>query len=237
MASKQTQQPLALITGANRGLGIEIGRQLGKKGHRVLLGCRSEARGEAAKRLLIDEGMQADSILLDVASPSSIAAALQRVEDLYPRLDVLVNNAAIHYDTWQRVTNVNWDVVTEALDVNTFGPWRLSVAFLPLLKRSAHPRIVNVSSEGGSFAAMSGGTPAYGLSKAALNAVTRMLASELTSDGILVNAVCPGWTATNMGGEGGRPVEDGALGIVWAATLPDNGPTGGFFRDGVRLPW
>jgi NAD(P)-dependent dehydrogenase (short-subunit alcohol dehydrogenase family) len=105
------------------------------------------------------------------------------------------------------------------------------------LKRSAHPRIVNVSSEGGSLACMSGGTPAYSLSKAALHAVTCMLASELRGDGVLVNAVCPGWTATDMGGNGGREVAAGASGVVWAATLADKGATGGFFRDGAALPW
>lgn len=110
-------------------------------------------------------------------------------------------------------------------------------AFIPLLRRSEQGRIVNVSSEGGSLASMSGGTPAYSVSKAALNALTRMLAAELKGTGVLVNSVCPGWVATDMGGTGGRPVEEGATGIVWAATLPADGSTGGFFRDGKPLPW
>lgn len=109
--------------------------------------------------------------------------------------------------------------------------------FLPLLRLSDHPRIVNVSSEAGSLTNMGGGTPAYTASKAALNALTRMLAAELRPARVLVNAACPGWVATDMGGPGGRPVAAGAASIVWAATLPDSGPTGGFFRDGRPLPW
>jgi NAD(P)-dependent dehydrogenase (short-subunit alcohol dehydrogenase family) len=127
-------------------------------------------------------------------------------------------------------------VVRDALDTNLAGAWRTTQAFLPLLRRSAHGRIVNVSSEGGSIAGMTGGTPAYSVSKAALNALTRLLAGELRGDRILVNAVCPGWTDTDMG-RGGRPVSEGAASVMWAVLLPDDGPTGGFYRDGQPLPW
>ena len=127
--------------------------------------------------------------------------------------------------------------VRRALDTNLFGAWRVTQALLPLLQRSPHPRVVMVSSEGGSLQSMSGGTPAYSVSKAALNALTCLLAGELRRHRILVNAICPGWVATDMGGHGGRPVAEGAAGIVWAATLPDAGPTGGFFRDGKPIPW
>jgi len=127
-------------------------------------------------------------------------------------------------------------VVREALDTNLLGAWRTTQAFLPLLRRSAHPRIVNVSSEAGSISEMTGGTPAYSVSKAALNALTRLVAGELRADRIPVNAVCPGWTDTDMG-QGGRPVADGAASVMWAALLPDDGPTGGFYRDGQPLPW
>lgn len=123
------------------------------------------------------------------------------------------------------------------METNLFGPWRTTLAFLPLLRASPHGRIVNVSSEGGSLASMGAGPPAYHTTKAALNAFTRTLAAELRSAGILVNAICPGWTATDMGGGGGRPVADGAASVVWGVTLPDHGPTGGFFRDGRPLPW
>lgn len=150
---------------------------------------------------------------------------------------MLINNAAITYDTWQRAVSADLDVVREAAETNLYGPWRLTRALLPQLRASAHPRVVNVSSEAASLTSMGGGTPAYSASKVALNALTRMFAAELRSDGILVNAVCPGWVATDMGGAGGRPVEEGAVGVLWAATLPDDGPTGGFFRDGRPLPW
>ena len=128
-------------------------------------------------------------------------------------------------------------MVSEALEVNLLGAWRTTQALLPLLRRSRHGRIVNVSSGAGSITQMGAGPPAYQVSKAALNALTRTLAAELRPAGILVNAGCPGWVATDMGGPGGRPVAEGASGIVWAATLPDDGPTGGFFRDGRPVPW
>jgi NAD(P)-dependent dehydrogenase (short-subunit alcohol dehydrogenase family) len=136
-----------------------------------------------------------------------------------------------------RAATADLDTVRAALETNLFGAWRLTQALLPLLRRAPHPRVVNVSSEAGSLAGMTGGIPAYGVSKVALNALTRLLAGELRSDGILVNAICPGWVATDMGGPGGRSVADGAAGIVWAATLPDSGPTAGFFRDRRPLRW
>ena len=155
----------------------------------------------------------------------------------FGRLDVLVNNAAVHYDTWQRGVDADLDVVREALETNVLGAWGTAQACVPLLRRSPHGRLVNVSSGAGALAGMGAGAPAYSVSKAALNAMTRILAAELRDDGVLVNAVCPGWVATDMGGAGGRPVEDGAASVIWAVTLSDDGPTGGFFRDGRPLEW
>ncbi|MER7542757.1 SDR family NAD(P)-dependent oxidoreductase [Spirillospora sp. NPDC127506] len=219
---------VALVTGANRGIGREVCRQLAARGHDVLLAARS---AEAAERVAKEVG--ATPLRLDVTSADDIARAASEIG----RLDVLVNNAAITYDTWQRASTADLAVVREAAETNLYGPWRLTQALLPLLRRSPHGRIVNVSSEAASLTNMGGGTPAYTASKVALNALTRMLAAELRADGVLVNAVCPGWVATDMGGPGGRPVADGAASVVWAATLPDDGPTGGFFRDGRPLPW
>ena len=229
--------PVALVTGANRGIGFEVCRQLADRGVTVVLGSRDAGKGERAVAAL---GAGTRTVLpcqLDVTDPDSIERARARVTADFGRLDVLVNNAAILYDTWQHAVDADLAQVREALETNLFGAWNMVRAFLPLLRRSRHARVVNVSSEAGSLSAMGGGTPAYGLSKAALNALTRMLAAELRGEGILVNSVCPGWVATDMGGRGGRPVAAGAAGVVWAATLPDDGPTGGFFRDGRPLAW
>ena len=223
---------ISLVTGGNRGIGLEVCRQLAERGHTVLLTARSAGAAAAAARAINAEPLQ-----LDVTDPASIDAAARQVAGRYGRLDVLVNNAAITYDTWQRAVDADLAVVREAAETNLYGPWLMVQRFLPLLRASEHPRIVNVSSEAASLASLGGGTPAYTASKVALNALTRMLAAELRRDHVLVNAVCPGWVATDMGGPGGCPVEAGAASVVWAATLPDSGPTGGFFRDGQPLPW
>ena len=229
---------VALVTGANRGLGLEVVRQLARRGMTVILGSRDPEKGERAARSLESDNLPVVPRRLDVSDDESVRALAERVEREQGRLDVLVNNAAIHYDTWQRVLEADLDVVREALDTNTFGAWRTCRAFAPLLRRSGRGRIVNVTSGAGSLASMTGaGTPAYNVSKVSLNALTRMVAAELRGDGVLVNAVDPGWTATDMGEHGGRPVEDGAAGVVWAATLPDDGPTGGLFYDGEPEPW
>jgi NAD(P)-dependent dehydrogenase (short-subunit alcohol dehydrogenase family) len=196
----------------------------------VLLGARDREKGErAAARLPGD----VRAIQLDVADPDSVRGAVADLD----RVDALVNNAAIHYDTWQRGVDADLDEVREAFETNVLGAWRVAQAAIGLLRRSPAGRIVNVSSGAGALNDMGGGTPAYRTSKAALNALTRILAAELRADGILVNAICPGWVATDMGGAGGRPVSDGAAGIVWAVELPDGGPTGGFFRDGRPIAW
>ncbi len=169
--------------------------------------------------------------------PHGLAALAADVEATEGHVDVLVNNAAIHYDTWQDSATADLGVVREALETNVLGAWQTVLALLPLLRRSAHPRIVMVSSEGGSLASMGGGAPTYHVSKAALNALTRTMAGDLRRDGILVNAVCPGWVATDMGGPGGRPVDAGAASIMYAVDLPDDGPTSTFTRDGRPVPW
>jgi NAD(P)-dependent dehydrogenase (short-subunit alcohol dehydrogenase family) len=215
--------PTALVTGANRGIGLEVARQLAARGFDVLAGARDPGS--------VPSGLHA--VRLDVTDQGAIAALRREVGEL----DVLVNNAAIHYDTWQGVLTADLDVVREALETNTLGAWRVAMAFAPLLAAGGHGRLVNVTSGAGSLEGMRDGAPAYSISKAALNALTIMLADALRRDRVLVNAVCPGWVATDMGGPGGRPVRDGAAGIVWAATLPDDGPTGGLFRDGRPVPW
>lgn len=228
---------IAVVTGANRGIGLEVVAQLAAAGDTVVLGTRDLGAGEQAAAPLVAAGGLVLVRRVDVGDASTLTALADELERDHGRVDVLVNNAAIHYDTWQRTAGADLDVVAEALDTNLLGAWRAVNALLPLLRASAHGRIVNVSSEAGSLASMDGSTPAYSASKAALNALTRLLAADLAPDGILVNSVCPGWVATDMGGPGGRPVAEGAASVRWAIDLPDGGPTGGFFRDGAPVPW
>ncbi|HSK96447.1 MAG TPA: SDR family NAD(P)-dependent oxidoreductase, partial [Euzebyales bacterium] len=229
---------VVLVTGANRGLGLEVVHQVVAAGDVGLLSARDvEQAREQADRIeqaaaAADAVGRVEVVPLDVADGDSVAAAARQVEERHGRLDALVNNAAIHYDTWQRGVDADLDVVAEAFGTNVLGVWRVTQAFVPLLMRSDRPRVVNVSSEAGSLASMGGGTPAYAVTKAALNALTRVLAAELRPRGVLVNAICPGWTATDMGGRGGRPVAAGAASVLWGIDLPDDGPTGGFYRDG-----
>jgi NAD(P)-dependent dehydrogenase (short-subunit alcohol dehydrogenase family) len=233
-----TDGTVALVTGANRGIGREVARQLAARDWTVVLGARDPAKGKSAARELADAG--GGRVLpgqLDVTDPLSVDHLATSVRDDLGRLDVLVNNAAIHYDTWQQAATADIEVVYQAMATNLFGPWLVCEALVPLMREGDGGRIVNVSSEGGSLSEMGAGTPAYGVSKAALNALTRKLAAELRTDAILVNSVCPGWVATDMGGPGGRPVEEGAASVMWAVDLPDDGPTGGFFRDGRPIPW
>jgi NAD(P)-dependent dehydrogenase (short-subunit alcohol dehydrogenase family) len=228
---------IALVTGANRGIGLEVARQLAQAGMTVILGSRTLEKGQTAAAMLSQQGLTVLPQPLDVTDQGSIDRLASWVDAEFGRLDCLINNAGILYDTWQQASNADLNIVQEAIATNTLGAWRMCQAFLPLLRQSQQGRIVNVSSGAGSLAHMGSSTPAYSVSKAALNALTRLLAAELNNTKILVNSVCPGWVATEMGGAGGRPVAEGAAGIVWAATLPNDGPTGGFFRDSKPLAW
>jgi NAD(P)-dependent dehydrogenase (short-subunit alcohol dehydrogenase family) len=236
-AEKKKSKRVALVTGANRGLGFETCRQLAQPGLTVIMGSRDFTKGKAAAKQLIERGLDVIVYELDVSDQSHMGRIADQIEQRFGRLDVLVNNAAILYDTWQSAVNADLDVVNQALTTNLFGSWKLSQVCIPLMKRNKYGRIVNVSSGAGSLHYMTSGSPAYSVSKAALNAFSRILAADLHGTGILVNSVDPGWVATDMGGRGGRPIEEGAKGIVWAATLPDNGPSGGFFFDGKPAPW
>jgi len=227
-------ESIAIVTGANRGIGLEVVRQLAKLGFKVFLGSREQSKGQSAAASLQDNRVEA--VQLDVADPASIDQLRETIKQRYDKLDVLVNNAGALYDSWERVTNADLNTVRQAFDTNTVGAWRMAQAFIALLERSPHARIVNVSSESGALSSMTGETPAYSISKLALNGLTKMLASDLKRANIIVNSVCPGWVATDMGGPNApRNVTEGAASVLWAVTLPDDGPTGGFFRDGKPL--
>ncbi|HSA75114.1 MAG TPA: SDR family oxidoreductase [Candidatus Nitrosocosmicus sp.] len=228
---------IALVTGANRGIGFETCKQLSQLGLKVILTARDQIKGERAAKELTEQDLDVIFYKLDVSDKENIANIYNAIEKKFSRLDVLVNNAAILYDSNQTTINANLEIVSQALKTNLYGPWLLCQAFIPLMKRNNYGRIVNVSSGAGSLQYMDGGAPAYGISKVALNALTKKLASELVGTNILVNSVDPGWVATDMGGKGGRPVDEGAKGIVWACLLPNNGPSGGFFYDGQTEPW
>lgn len=250
--------PLAVVTGANRGLGLETARELALRGMRVLLGVRRPAEGPRAEQAV---GNGARASALDMGDPASIAAFAAHVRSEGAHLDVLVHNAGVFHERLDPAT------AHESMAVNALGPLRLTDALAGFLAPGA--RVVMVSSGMGELSGLpagfrekvealqdregvarladalaraaqrgGGSHAAYRVSKAALNAVTRILAAELSPRGVLVNAVCPGWVRTEMGGRAApRSVEQGATGIVWAATLPPDGPTGGFFRDGRTIPW
>jgi NAD(P)-dependent dehydrogenase (short-subunit alcohol dehydrogenase family) len=229
---------VAIVTGGSRGIGRAIAKMLASEGVDVAICARQrQALDGAAKTLAQETGRRIIPIVADTMSTESVAQLVDTTLRTFGRVDVLVNNAAIHYDTWQSAVDADLTVVREALETNLLGAWQATQALVALLRVSDRGRIVNVSSEAGSLASMGGGIPAYRASKAALNALTRMLAAELAGDGVLVNSVCPGWVATDMGGPGGRPVEEGAASVLWAVDLPDDGPTGGFFRDGRPVPF
>jgi NAD(P)-dependent dehydrogenase (short-subunit alcohol dehydrogenase family) len=232
------EKRICLVSGGNRGIGFETCHQLAQLGHTVILTARNSTKGKiAAKQLRENKDLDIVFYQMDVSNQDSIDDVHDKIIQHFGRLDVLVNNAGILYDTWQTVIDIDFEIVNQSLATNLLGPWRVSKKFIPLMKKNRYGRGVNVSSSLGSLHSMGKGSPAYSISKTALNALTRKLAAELLGTGILVNSIDPGWVATDMGGRGGRPVKEGVKGIIWASTLPDDGPTGGFFFDGKPVEW
>jgi len=226
---------VALVTGANRGIGAEIAQQLAALGLIVAVGSRSIADGES---VAAGVGAGAFAVTIDVGDPTSVDRAVASVIDRTGRIDALVNNAGGHFDDGVAPSAVSDSDALDALDVNLLGPWRCIRAVLPGMRARGDGRIVNVSSRSGSFVHTWSNAPAYGVSKAALNMLTVQLANELAGTGVLVNACCPGWVRTRMGGDDAeRSVAEGADTPVWLATLPAGGPTGGFFGDRAPLEW
>jgi NAD(P)-dependent dehydrogenase (short-subunit alcohol dehydrogenase family) len=228
----------AIVTGANRGIGLEIARQLVREGIRVVMGSRDPVKGERACAGLA-AGELAVSHQLDVNDTRSVQRFVEFVDKQYGAPAILVNNAGTYPESTEaRVVDVKTSVWRETLETNLLGAVRLCREVVPLMERVAYGRIVNISSGLGQLSRMGAGSPAYRVSKAALNALTVTLAAEVKGHGILVNSMSPGWVRTEMGGtEAPRGVEEGAATAVWLALLPSTGPTGQFFRDRKPIPW
>jgi NAD(P)-dependent dehydrogenase (short-subunit alcohol dehydrogenase family) len=232
------EQKIALVTGGNRGIGFEICRQLGNLGIRVILGSRDSSKGAIATRQLAGEGLPVEMRELDVADEESIRECMRWIRREIGRLDILVNNAGVMVEEGEAHPEHEIQIIRDTMQTNVYGPVLLSRLATPIMKSRRYGRIVNLSSGMGSLAEMGAGYIAYRMSKAALNAVTRVLAAETEGMGILINSVDPGWVQTGMGGRtASRTVAKGAETPVWLATLPDSGPTGGFFRDRKAIAW
>jgi NAD(P)-dependent dehydrogenase (short-subunit alcohol dehydrogenase family) len=237
---------VALVTGAAKGIGFEIAKKLAEQDITALMGIRNQKRGVQAQEQLRGNALDVHFILLDVTDAMSIQAAVGRIKDEFRRLDILVNNAGIMIDSETAVAELDKTIFQNTLETNAFGPLLLTQACLPLMKSNNYGRIVNMSSILGSLTDIADPdsrhaevqAPAYRLSKTLLNGITVLLAAAMHGHNILVNSVCPGWVRTDMGGDQAPlSAEQGADTPVWLATLPDGGPSGGFFRERHPIPW
>jgi NAD(P)-dependent dehydrogenase (short-subunit alcohol dehydrogenase family) len=229
---------VAVVTGANRGLGHGIARQLADHGLHVVITARAEHEAQAAANDLATDGRSVSSHQLDVTDPASVARTMADVAFTFGRLDVLVNNAAVAIDGSYSAAAADMERVRITLDTNIIGAWRCCAAAIPEMMKNHYGRIVNISSHLGTFAEMDQGSAAYRISKAGLNALTRVLAAELHATNVLVNAMSPGRVDTRLAyGNGDRTADEAARTVIWLATLPDDGPTGGLFHDHERLDW
>lgn len=238
MSSEQTGR-VALVTGGNRGIGLEIARQLAGQGHHVVLGARNRASGDTSAAELGKLGYSSSAVELDVTDVSSVQRAVLAVIEEFGRIDVLVNNAGIAIDgPDHRPSDPGFERIRETLDTNLFGAWACAGAVLPHMRAAGYGRIVNLTSNMASLGLTGDAeSPAYRISKAALNMLTVVLAAEVREEGILVNAASPGYTRTDMSPKATQTVDRGADTPVWLATLPEGGPTGGYFFERSPLPW
>ncbi len=228
---------VALVTGAYRGLGLEVCKQLAEQGITVVLTARSHEKGLPAAQGLAEKGLPVVYTRLEVTSEESCLAAYEFVKKTFGKLDILVNNAGV-WPKGESIQTVPLQIIRETFESNTLGAIRLMQLFAPGMREAGFGRIVNVSSGMGQLSEMEGGWPAYRISKVALNGATKIYAEEFKGTNVLINCVCPGWVKTDMGGPGAeKSIPEGADTLVWAATLPDGGPTGGFFRERARLDW
>ncbi len=229
---------IAVVTGGNRGIGLEVCGRLAASGLHVVLGSRSAAAGETAARSLAAHGLDVEPQPLDVTDDESVRAFADHMERALGGADVLVNNAGLLLDEDGNVLDVSVQHFRDCMETNVYGPLRLAQALMPGMISRGYGRVVNVSSGAGQISSMSDYAPPYSLSKAALNALTRLLAAAADGHDVLVNAVDPGWVRTDMGGLAApRSVAQGADTIVWCATLPKGGPSGRFFHDRKEIDW
>jgi NAD(P)-dependent dehydrogenase (short-subunit alcohol dehydrogenase family) len=226
-----------LVTGANKGIGYEVARQLAGKGFHVFIGARDREAGLRAANEIAEKSGKASFLKIDVADNASVTAAAREFAKAADHLDVLVNNAGIIVDGDNSILEISDELLRKTLETNTLGALRVTRAFVPLLRKSKAPRVINVSSGGGQLTGGADGwSPAYCISKTALNGVTSQLATALPK--FAVNSVCPGWVRTDMGGQGAtRSVEEGADTIVWLAADAPQKLTGKFLRDRKEIPW
>ncbi len=230
---------VAVITGASRGLGRASGEELARLGYTVIMTMRNPGKQMKEMEKLKSKGLKIVTAELDVSDTISIGKFISFIAKTFNRCDVLVNNAGIFNDESSgSPLTASIDIIRKSLDTNTFGPLLMIQGLVPFMKKNGYGRIVNVSSGMGSFDEMDRGYISYRMSKTALNVITKITSAELSGTHILINSVCPGWVRTDMGGPSAeRTVHEGIKGIIWAATLPDGGPTGGFFRDGKNIYW
>jgi NAD(P)-dependent dehydrogenase (short-subunit alcohol dehydrogenase family) len=236
--NSEKSQPVVLITGANRGIGLETARQLARRNFHVVVAARDEAKGRAAAESIQSAGGTATFLALDVNNSASIRAAAKNFATISGRLDVLINNAAIYPDEGVSVLNIGRTQMEQTFETNVFGPLEVTQAFLPYLRKSTAARVINFSSGYGQLDGLSADVPSYCLSKLTINGLTIMLAAALAADNIAVNSMCPGWVRTDMGGPNAtRSIEEGADTAVWLAADAPQELTGKFFRDREEIPW
>lgn len=228
---------IAVVTGANRGMGKAVSEKLATLNYHVIMVGRHEKEINEAALFLSDKKLSVEAFVADLENEKDIQKLVKYISDKYGALDVLINNAGIYVEEGD-IFSAKDSVMQSTFEINTMAPYRLMKGLIPLMQEHGYGRVVNVSSGLGSFHGSSSNCPAYCVSKVSLNMLTKLFASEVNGTHVKVNAICPGWVRTDMGGPNAtRSIEEGISGMIWAATLDETGPNGGFFRDGHPIDW